>query len=124
MARRFFYVCAGMLLLVASFQFGASSALGQSNVVEAAEASPAPTVVMNRQVFWMVNGLGSPQLATPDPIPGSSSVLACSASGPTVILANGECWQVRQGHWQLFGSFGGATSGIKSSWSSVKARYL
>ena len=58
MARKFFYVCAGMFLLALSYHFGASTATAQSpgNPVVATFGSNAMVVTANGDVYWNRSG--------------------------------------------------------------------
>ena len=95
MARKFFYVCAGMLMLALSYHFGASTATAQAsgNLVVA------------------VTNFAQPAEA--------HSFLAVTASGDAYVTSsNGNTW-VFSGN--LFG--GAPTPALHESWGQVKARY-
>ena len=124
-AKRFFHACAGFLCPALAYHVGARASGAQTGVIEAAEAGGARAAVINRQFYWVPNGSGPAELLTSIPIPGSSPVLACSASGLEVVLANGEVWgfSTQIGNWRLVSIFGGVTSSTKSNWGDLKARY-
>jgi hypothetical protein len=79
MARKFFYVCAGMLMLALSYHFGASTAVAQapSNPVVAVHSGDYSMVTANGDLYW-----------SPDAVHGSAYHLVNNAfsGGPTPAL--------------------------------------
>ena len=134
MARKFFYVCGGLLMLALAFHAGAHSAGAQSGTaMDAAGFSGSngyPAVVINRKLYYSQFVAGSVTLLNTAPIPGSAQVVACFGVGGaaalgTVILDNGEVWQTITNRWSLVTTFpvAGPVPTTTSSWGQVKARY-
>ena len=126
MARKFFYVCAGIFLLALAYHLGAQSARAQGQVLEGPSAS-AFTASINR-VLWYVTSDGTHPV-TP-PIPGTSPVVATDGGPNTgqVVLANGDCyWKPANGtDWVLYGNLlagSGPTPAKQGSWGQLKAKY-
>jgi len=125
-ARKFFYVCAGMLMLALSYHLGASSATAQiGGPIECAGiTSGLATGVIGRYVYIMSRSEPVRLLASL-PVPGTSRVIACETD--MVVLENGEVWfwsPFSGGEWTLVGNFpGGATPALHESWGQVKSRY-
>src|SRR5258706_9341088 len=93
MARKFFYVCAGLFLLALSFHFGYSTATAQApgNPVAAAwQASQAGTGIVNAIV---------------------------TTNGDVYRSGNLTSWDF------YGNVFGGPTPALHESWGSLKARY-
>jgi hypothetical protein len=127
MARKFFYVCAGMLMLALSYYFGASTAGAQSGgAIECAGIAngEAATAVIGRYVYFMSRSEPVRLYAT-SPVPGTSPVIACDRG--MVVLENGEVWfwySAGGAEWGLVGSFsGGPVPALRETWGQVKARY-
>ena len=122
MARRFFFVSAGLLCLALTYHLGARSATAQGAALEAVqvETSEGGSAVVGRQLYILVGGSGFP--AGP-PIPGTARVTACCRN--RVVLDNGETWLLANGsEWRLDGVFpAGATPAVQESFGSLKARY-
>ncbi len=134
MARKFFYVCAGLFLLVCAFAMGASTASGQF-VVDASDAGVSNTfsAVVGRTAYILEGGHTPAAIAD---IPGTARVIAVgdvspSALGVGVVLENGDCYYHGDGFggaagtWNFQGNvFSGApTPALHQSWGQVKARY-
>jgi hypothetical protein len=124
-ARKFFYVAAGLFLLALTYHLGATTATAQSgSVIEAAaiENGYSASAVIGRQVYAISRSEPLRLLPT-SPIPGASSVVACSGSG-MVVLVNGEVWVWYTSEWVLVGTFpGGPTPALQESWGQLKSRY-
>jgi hypothetical protein len=131
-ARSFFYVCAGICLLSLAFHLGARSAKAQTGALDAAEITEfygaIPGVVISRMMYEGHGGGGGPLtviLSDPRPIPGSAPVVALNAVEHTVLLANGDYYELQHDGWILTGNMlGSPTSVTKSTWGQLKARYL
>lgn len=91
MARKFFYVCAGILMLALSYHFGASTATAQAVGIDgpaiawvdnSIDGPIRVSGVVNR-IFYMLRNSGA-SVSIPEPIPGAARVIAsdptCSAS--------------------------------------------
>ena len=103
MARKFFYVCAGMFLLALANHFGASTATAQSG---STISLVYPSPLGGGRMFWVVNrviltggynrvgacgegGFVTVSDASP-PVPGTSPIVG--TDGGTATLANGDFW--------------------------------
>jgi len=128
MARKFFYICAGMFLLVASWAIVAHVAFAQPPISRVAAQNYGGVVVTTDGYIYGWNGssytrnenvfsvTGHPQ------IPGDN-VVAYGQS--TVITASGEEFLLTGGTWSYRGNvFGSAPVQTQhESWGHVKARY-
>jgi hypothetical protein len=125
MARRFFYIAAGVLLLALSYHLGAGTASGQGFVVRPLWLS---NVFANGSVYYLESGnlpLGWKLLSGADlpPVPPASLVSFSSSNGIAITDA-GEGWARLGGEWQSLGFIPGApTPALHQSWGQVKARY-
>ncbi len=122
MAKRFFYVCAGILALVLTYHFGATSAGGQGLV----RVIGPNTVVVGSNAFYLEISnppFGWRQLPyngnTLPPVPVTS--LASYQLG-TAITDTGEGWYATAGVWVSAGTPPSVAT-IPSTWGSVKAKY-
>ena len=127
-ARTFFYVCAGLFLLVLSYHLGARNATAQSGALEGAAidagaAGPMVSAVVNR-TFLTFYGSGPPG-SVAEPIPGTSPIIATSAAnGSLVLLENGDVYSPASGSWELRGNIlAGMTPATVDSWGAMKSRY-
>ena len=122
-AKRFFYVCAGILCLALAYHFGARSATAQASGYDCAGVNgSAAAAVINREL-WHIEALGSRlQRLQGGPVPGTARVVACGING--VVLENGEAWR-NFGGWEFLGTFpfSGPTPSTQETWGGVKARY-
>ena len=122
MARKFFYVCAEMLMLALAFHFGASSAGAQSaqgaqfRVLDSSQMY----VESGGQVYYLT-ATGCVQPSGLPPVPVSSLV----AGHAPYITQDGTGWWLDgyQNEWRSFRLPGGAIPTTRQSWSQVKARY-
>jgi len=124
MARKFFYIAAGMLMLSLSYHFGARDAAGQ------AAAAIEATDYDNGALFAVVNGswvqfnVGSGTVFPAYPLPVSAPVVGTGSS--LVVYQNGDVYvyEGSPGEWVLKGNLsGGPTPTQKATWGQVKARY-
>ena len=135
MAKKFFYVCMGMLALVAAAGVGFNAARAQvGGPTYFAGVGGASAEVVGRNLLFLSTGLSNPiPTPFPEPVPGSSdivSVLVYNAGygvpATTVVLANGDTyhWNGAQPRWDLVGSFGGTpVQTLSRTWGQVKSRY-
>ncbi len=129
LARRFFYVCAGLLCLALAFHFGQVAALAQVGAtiegasIESTQSPtfPRATACVNRFWTWMgENGILNP---TSVPVPGSLRILATDPYG-TVVLENGDWLRFDGASWVLIGNLvGGATGTQSGTLGQLKAPY-
>jgi hypothetical protein len=135
MAKRFFYVCSGLFLLVLSFQLGARAAVGQtSNLLLVGDVSAGACGVTESRQFYAMHDrqFGGQVDMWAAPIPGTSRVVGAfvgsepSSSGH-VVLENGDVYWAfaTTTPWQYAGNLfsAGPTSISPSSWGQVKDRY-
>ena len=132
-AKQFFYVCCGVLLLVAAYHLGATRAVAQGQELQVGNAFPSGCGVAGRVVYVMRrDGSGQP-VAMPDPLPGDSPAVGVWAETPGsldvhayVVLANGDLLEGTYGYgWTRTGNLfaGGPTATKGTSWGKVKADY-
>jgi hypothetical protein len=132
MAKKFFYVCMGVLALVAAVGAGFNSARAQiGGPLHFAGVGGASAQVVGRALLVLSTAMPSPT-PFPEPVPGTSdivSVLVYNAGyavpATTVVLANGDTyhWSGNVPGWVLVGSFSGPTQLQSTSWGQLKARY-
>lgn len=133
MARKFFYVCAGLFLLAATLQFGAKRAVAQiQNTIWTTDIYDGSAAVVTGgrviQGFAILGGQSGPAVSLP-PVPGSAEIVAFSirpeSQEGAAILANGDVYLKLYGasEWSLRGNLlSGATPVINSSWGDLKVR--
>ena len=118
-AKRFFFVCAGLLCLAITYHLGARNAgAHEPSFMDCASFGDgySPVAVVDRQLFY------SDGRRIGDPVPGTSPVVACGANG--VVLANGEAWRWGGSGWYLMGTFPGGPVPTKvETIGRLKARY-
>jgi len=125
MARKFFYVSAGMFLLALSYHLGAVNAHAQATgAVEcvAYDAQRGFAVVNHR--FYHVDLTSPPTFQDLGPLPAPARAVACGDNG--VVLEDGTAWECHApGNWQSFGTLplGAPTPALHESWGSLKSRY-
>jgi hypothetical protein len=128
MIARFFAV-AGLLCVALVYHLGSSASHAQGSQVEMAhiESNGNSTAVVGRLVYFWHGSRAPVSLVTPNPIPGSSRVVACTAGFEQAwaILENGELWAVSDSDsWALLATFpGSSTSAHRASWGSLKATH-
>ena len=133
MARKFFYVCAGILMLALSYHFGATAATAQAVGVDgpaiawvdnSIDGPIRVSGVVNR-IFYVLRNSGA-SVSIPDPIPGTARVIASDPACTAVLLENGDVYSRSGGPgWTLMGNLygGGPVPALHESWGSLKARY-
>ena len=116
-AKRFFYVCAGLLCLALAYHFGATSATAAKpgSTIIAAECDwPVAVACVDRTVY--VLDVTNPQgLRNYPSIPGTDPVIAVNYSGSsnhiTAMLLNGNAYTTLlngDGTWEFMGNAIGA----------------
>lgn len=133
MAKRFFYVCMGLLALVAAAGVGFGGARAQvGGPTYFAGAGGASAAVVGRTILVITNQGPNP-IPLPEPVPGSADIASVLVYNPghyppstTVVLTNGDVYN-RDGPtatWVLVGTYGGSPIPTRSeSWGQLKARY-
>jgi hypothetical protein len=128
-AKRFFYICAGLLCLALAYHLGARSALGSgAGIVDGAhvdcDRGPNGTVfvtgVVGRNVYW--NG----EPAALPAIPGTERIVATCGGGDffTVVLENGDIYRGLGGQWTYLGNIvAKATPATQGTWGEIKSKY-
>ena len=129
MAKRFFYVAAGVLMLAIAFHLGAVTATAQGSGYVFGFGTSSACGMFARRVYLLQSNPNDNLVTAP--IPGALEVVAIG--GPehgldyvTAILADGTVYAYNQGanYWNPRGNvFGAATSATPSTWGSLKARY-
>jgi hypothetical protein len=140
MARKFFYVCAGLSLLAFCYHLGAGTATAQgagNPVVGGFQGQgPIGIVTANGDVQWFRSSdgrtgtwtFGSNVFAGTGLSPSGDPVVAAwsGASGDWAATANGDVFLGGvQGPWVFVGNAfsGGATPALRESWGQLKARF-
>ena len=126
MARKFFYVCAGLFLLAAGYGFGARN-VGAGALLQTGSASAAACGVAGRFVFAMPRD-GGAVISWPQPLPGSASAVGvfCNEEGyACVIMDDGDVFHAfTTDAWQLSGNlFSGPTPVQGETLGQFKVRY-
>ena len=133
MARKFFHVCAGLMMLAVSFHLGASFARAQAGMVSAGYLGPArypvfTLAVVGRQMYVEGRPAGLP-------IPGAGEVRWMGVGfgdRPAVMLENGDCYLLTGETFppqpgDVWVSAGNpipfATEASRESWGQLKSRY-
>ena len=130
MAKRFFFVCAGLLCLALSFHLGQVTAQAQSGAtIEGgnigfvqAGSFPRATGCVDRIFRWMGEN-GALHEDLPVPVPGTQRIIATDPFG-TVLLENGDWYKWGADSWVLIGNLsGGPTPAQRKTWGAMKFRY-
>ena len=124
-------VALGILAIVAAYQLGAQSAMGQTGGIECAYSASNVVAVIDHQLYaWVpegndpVHGLILPVGA---PIPGSAPAIACSEH--VIVLADGSIYQAvgttfATTQWVLVNQFpSGVTPVTRATFGQIKAKY-
>src|SRR5262249_27583235 len=128
-AKRFFYLSAGLLCLALAYHLGAQSAKAQGQTVEIAgvnveESTPGYAGTVGRIISTF------PYTGT-EPVPGTSPIVAVAYNRGNVYaeLANGDCYvncasSCGNPGWVRVGNvFGKTTPATQETWGEIKARY-
>jgi len=124
-ARAFFFVCAGLFLLVLSHHLGARSAGAQAGaVIEGVNASGGPITAVVNGVFEHVDPTtGMIGLTAAIPVPGH----VIDTANSFLIYDNGDIYVLADSHngtWRRSGSIvAGPVPARQESFGSVKVRY-
>jgi len=142
MAKRFFYVCAGLLMLAAAYHLGATKAESQGTGTSAVGVAAFWDPSTDRErlavgtasgaVYWTDSSIPGGETWTPaQPIP--SSIVAFSGWGVggwglVAVAANGDVYRTADpvnGSWLLAGNIfsGGPVQIQRSTWGEVKERF-
>ncbi|HXJ69440.1 MAG TPA: hypothetical protein VNM39_11080 [Verrucomicrobiae bacterium] len=133
MARKFFYVCMGLLCVCAALGVGFRAARAQNSGVRYfAGVGGASAAVIGRTILVITNQ-GPTASPFPDAVPGSAdiaSVLVFNAGyvppSTTVVLVNGDVYYRDGGAatWSFMGTYGGSPIPAREeSWGQLKSRY-
>ena len=122
MARKFFYVCSGILMLALAYHLGASTAGAQGaqgaqfRVLDSSQMY----VESGGQVYYLT-ATGWAQPSGLPPVPVSSLV----AGHAPYITQEGTGWWLDgyQNEWRSFRLPGGPIPAQRETWGQVKARY-
>lgn len=133
MAKKFFYVCAGLLMLALSYHFGASAARAQmqGTLWYANRQDQYVAVLTGRTIRWMRTD--EAQSGELPPVPGSGEIVQFSVGNlcngvadGQAILADGSVWVVHpcSTTWEPVGNLlsGVPTSTQQRSWGDLKMR--
>lgn len=110
MAKRFFYVCAGLLMLAIAYQLGVRAAGAQGGLeLSVADIDPTYSTVggiVDRTLVggYFGNGFYEPVFVSSQPVPGTSPIVGVDSYVGRVVLANGDFYQWHSdpdGYWQL-----------------------
>ena len=128
-ARRFFFVCVGVLMLAVALHLGHTSAAAQIGpTVEGANiqsipgvAYPRATGCIGRTFYWI--GENGASHAVPVPVPGTRHILSTDPY-ETVLLENGDWLKFDGSAWVLVGNLvGGPIAATRTTWGELKTRY-
>ena len=132
-AKRFFYVCAGLLCLALAYHLGARSATAQGGSISAAEClyiNGDGTIACVARTVYISDGPFDPVSAQFPPVPGTDPVIAVGTGGGghvVAMLANGDTYSIPNAAGQTWtfikNAVGGPTPATRETWGGVKARY-
>jgi hypothetical protein len=126
MARKFFYVCAGLFLLALSYQLGVRSATAQpGNLISVGDIDRNHVGGIAGVVGRTLHRAGGMAPDALPPIPGTDPIVANYGPDPIALLANGD-WYIGDGNgWTLQGNIlsGSPTPALQESWGQLKSRY-
>jgi hypothetical protein len=122
MARKFFYVCAGMLMLALSYHLGANTAGAQSAQGVQFRVLDADQLYVEsggQDYYLTAQGWVAPSSLPPVPV---SSIVAGHAP---YITQDGTGWWMDgyQNEWRSYHLPGGPIPAQRESWGQLKARY-
>lgn len=130
MAKKFFYVCAGVFLLALAYHLGATSATAQGPAeIRTAAGSNFYGFAIGHQLHLATydDANGLLRFGGPYTIPGSADVVGIDfdGSGTVAFLSNGEVYRAAgiNGPFVSVGSMIGPTETARTSWGAVKQRY-
>ncbi len=131
MAKRFFYVCAGLLFLALAYHVEAKRATAQEGgLIQVGEVSyfygSLVGVVQGRTIYTarVPNDPGPLLVEALPPLPGTSPIVAVNGITQAALLENRDVYVRENNDWVLKGNMlGGATGATQATWGSLKARY-
>jgi hypothetical protein len=135
MARKFFFICAGLLCLAVALKLGATVAVAQTATLDVAEAELglyAGTIGRTVYLATQTDPGGPLDFYRSFSVPGSSRILAVHVGGNstypvTAVLENGDVYVATNfgSSWNLAGNIigGGPTPARVTTWGSLKSRY-
>jgi hypothetical protein len=123
-ARKFFYIAAGMLMLALSYHLGARDAAGQSTpVIEATSYDSGGFFAVFGGAWNQIDThTGSVFLSYPLPVHAP----VAGTGNDLLLYENGDLYVYEglPGAWVLKGNvFGGPTPALHESWGQLKSRY-
>lgn len=131
MAKRFFYVCAGLFLLALSYHLGAHNVTAQSSAIQGGMVgfeSQGFSGASGRLVHVMNSGGAAGRIGAP--VPGDAAIIATSFRGDVenpqgfVLLENEDAYLSSGAAWLFVGNlFDAPTASRSESWGKVKDRY-
>lgn len=119
MARRFFYIAAGMLMLALAYQFGASTAGAQALQFRVLDPTLMYIETAGQVYYWDGSGTWRTPSGTLPPVPTSTLV----AGHQPYMASDGTLWYVGPNGWTGAPLPGGPIPTLRSTWGQVKARY-
>ena len=125
MARKFFYVCAGMLMLALSYQLGASTVVAQvpGTVDCVGFGTYSANAVIGGRLYFINNS--SPSVVEDlGPLPTPGRAVACGYQG--VVMEDGSVWVNNgPGNWRQLATFPftGPVPTQRETWGQLKSRY-
>jgi hypothetical protein len=128
-ARAFFYVCAGLFLLAASYQLGAMNAQAAASFTaggfqfEGIPASGVRASAVSGRIMYKMDENGN-VTSIADPVPGTAEIIATNPLASSVVLSNGDVLYFDGTNWVTSGSFGGGAINVQpSTLGQLKARF-
>jgi hypothetical protein len=127
MAKRFMYVCIGILALVVSFHMGARYGTADTIVDHSATgivAVDADRVLLDDGEVWQCDQTGywyrQPEYDLPVPV---SEVRFWSCYPPRFWTTSSERWNLIDGQWVNLGSPPGGVATQSTTWGEIKAGF-
>ena len=127
MAKKFMYVCFGILALAVTFHVGAQ--YGKASIVDhtmsGIVAVDGYRVLLDNGEVWQW-GLGNWRVWSYTPeydLPVSVSAIKFWESPDCFYTWNNEVWVLVEAGWTNFGSPGSATTTAPSTWGEIKAKF-
>jgi hypothetical protein len=125
MLKMLFYTSASILMLTLAYHLGARSARAQGSGLAVGvfgQVEVSAGAVVGRTIYRSGGGpAGAP--SPPDPVPGTSPIIAICGDYPAAMLANGDLYTWNNG-WTLRGNMvGAATPAAHPTFGQLKAQY-